>query len=382
MTKVMVLSDSFKSSASSLEVGNWIKSSLNETDEAFSIDVYPFADGGEGTLEALLSAISGEEKKIVVKDIFLNDKIAKYGVSNETILIESAEVIGIESIKKEALNPFEASSYGLGVLFKEVLHTYHPKTIYLGIGGTATNDGGLGFLQALGGRFLDKKNQEVSVGIKGLKQVSTIDLSGLEPLLKETKKVVLSDVENTICGEKGATYVFGPQKGLPRESLLEVDQYMLKFCQLLSQEVGRELATIPGTGAAGGLGLALQVLPNISFQSGIETILQLNKIEEKLSTYDLVITGEGRVDNQSQLGKVPIGIARLTKKVGIPLMAIVGSQSYEQENSYQEGIDLIVDIIHEPLSLKEAIEDVESLVKKATKTVYHAYKMIEKYQFR
>ena len=382
MTSVMVLSDSFKSSASSIEVGNWIKSSLNEMDEAFSVDVYPFADGGEGTLEALLSAISGEEKKIVVKDIFLNDKIAKYGVSSETILIESAEVIGIESIKKEALNPFEASSYGLGVLFKEVLHTYHPKTINLGIGGTATNDGGLGFLQALGGKFLDKKNQEVSVGIKGLKQVSTIDLSGLERLLKETKIIVLSDVENTICGEKGATYVFGPQKGLPKESLLEVDQYMLKFCQLLSQEVGRELATIPGTGAAGGLGLALQVLPNISFQSGIETILQLNKIEEKLSTYDLVITGEGRIDNQSQLGKVPIGIARLTKKVGIPLMAIVGSQSYEQENSYQEGIDLIVDIIHEPLSLKEAIEDVESLVKKATKTVYHAYKMIEKYQVR
>ncbi len=379
MTKVMILSDSFKQSASSKEVGYWIKESLLEMDKTMSVDVYPFADGGEGTLEALLSIFNGESSTLVVKDMFLEPKPVNYGTAQKNIFIESAEVIGLEKVEEEKLDPWKASSFGLGELLKKTILIHHPDTIYLGIGGTAINDGGIGFLQGIGAKILDKNDRNVSSGIRGLKEVVSIDLSKIDSKIMSTKIVVLSDVQNPICGKKGATLVFGSQKGIKQEESIEVDAYMQRYSQLLNKVTNQKLDTLLGAGAAGGLGMALHALPNVIFKSGAETLLQMNHMKERLKEYDLVITGEGRIDNQSQLGKVPVGIGRLTKQYCVPLIAIVGSQSYEQEKNYQEGIDLIIDIINEPMTLQEAKNNVEKLVKKAAKQAYHVFSMIKRY---
>lgn len=373
----MVIPDSFKHSASSREIGKWIKEGLLMEDQNLKIDVFPIADGGEGTLETLISAFGGEKKQFEIEDI--NDELVKinYGKKEGFLFIESAEVIGIEKINK--LDPWSASSFALGWLIRELILKEKPTKIYLGIGGTATNDGGIGFLQGLGANILDNEFRQVDPGIHGLAKVTNVNFDELISLCNQVEVIVLSDVQNMICGKLGATYLFGPQKGLMKSELAMVDNWMSLYTDKLSQTLGINLAQKLGTGAAGGLGLALNVLPKVIFKSGIDCLLGLYQIEEKIKEYDLVITGEGRIDGQSQLGKVPIGVAEMVKKYQIPLIAIVGSQSKNQNMSYQAGIDLIIDCINEPMSLNEAMKNVESLVKNASQSAYYGFKMIEKY---
>lgn len=377
MSKIMILSDSYKHSASSKQIGEWLKEGFLMQDKHLDIDVFPVADGGEGTLEALLSSLGGVKKQTNVPGIFGETISVSYGKNESSIFIESAEVIGIE--KTGNLNPWSASSYGLGVLMKRLIIEDKPQKIYIGIGGTATNDGGIGFLQGLGADVLDNKSEQVTKGMKGLSLVNSITLSAVDDLFKEVEVIVLSDVQNPLCGPTGATYLFGPQKGVEEKDLASVDVWMEKFAIKLSQHLGVSLQEKPGSGAAGGLGLALMALPNVTFQSGVESILEMAGIEKKLKRYDLVITGEGRMDGQSQLGKVPIGIAKMTRESHVPLFAIVGSQSRNQKDNYKLGIDLIIDCVNEPMSLNQAIENVEVLVKNASQTAYYAYKLIGKF---
>lgn len=361
--KVIIAVDSFKGSATSKEVEDYIESGiLKYKKDNISIKKIPIADGGEGTVEAIVKATSGEYKYLEVKGPLGDTVKAKFGIiKNNIAVMEMAESSGINLVPRENLNPYKATTYGVGQILKQILDM-GIKEIYIGIGGSATNDGGAGMLAALGAKFYDSQNNEIGYTPIELSRLSRIDLTNFDSRVTKTKITILSDVRNILCGENGASYIYGPQKGASKEDIVNLDCILNNYGNIIDEYLGEKNSIKPGSGAAGGLGYALLSVCKAEFNEGIIKIMELIELEENLKDADLVITGEGRIDNQSVNGKAPVGIALTAKKYNIPVIAIVGSSDKNLTDIYKNGIDLVLDIINEPMSLDKAIKNVKELL--------------------
>jgi glycerate 2-kinase len=347
--------DSFKESMTAKEVciamENGIKKALPE---AVCIQV-PMADGGEGTVQSLVDASEGKIYPVTVTGPLGTPVGANFGIlgDGETAAIEMASASGILFVNKETKNPLVTTTYGTGELIKAALDQGVRKII-IGIGGSATNDGGAGMAQALGVRLLDESGEELGFGGGALGRLATVDVTGIDPRLKDTKIYVASDVTNPLCGEKGASHVFGPQKGATPEMVQTLDANLAHYAGVLKEQLGKDLIDFPGAGAAGGLGAGLLAFTSAELRSGIELVIDFTKLEDKVKMADFVLTGEGGIDFQTQYGKTPYGVAQAAKKYGKPVIALAGYVG-EVDVLYDKGIDAIFGILPKATSLEEAL---------------------------
>lgn len=354
--KFLFASDSFKGTLSSEE----IISILTETAKAVFPDCIcagvPVADGGEGTVDAVIKAMNGSLRTIEVHGPLMELTEASYGVfGGEHAVIEMAAASGLPMVPVHKRNPLYTTTYGTGELIRDALDQGYRK-IAIAIGGSATNDGGMGAMNALGVRFLDRDKQVLAGFGEDLGKVADIDLSGLHPSVSEAEFTVMCDVANPLTGLDGATYTFGKQKGGTPEILDRMETDMIAFAKLLLEKTGIDANQIAGAGAAGGLGAALKVFLDANMKSGIDTVLELIGFDDMLDGVSLVITGEGRMDWQSAFGKVPSGIGSRCKQKGIPVVAIVGGMGDGAEKIYEFGIDSIIPTINGAMPIGEALE--------------------------
>ena len=351
--KVVIASDSFKGSATSLEVAAAIERGIKKADSSVEFSKFPVSDGGEGLLEVIESLNGYYRIKKIVKDPLFNDIEASYVRNENTAFIEMASASGLPLVPNELRNPLNTTTYGTGELIKDALDN-GVKNLVIGIGGSATNDGGLGMLTALGAKFYDKENNEVKPVGKSLAEIEKVDFSNFHPSIKDSKVSVACDVDNPLCGENGASYIYGPQKGATPEIVKFLDESLDKFSKVTKKE---EEALAAGSGAAGGLGFALKSFLNAELESGIELVLTAIGFEEEVSKADLVITGEGKIDGQSKRGKVPVGVAKLAKKFNVPVIVLAGDIGKGTECLYDLGIDGIVSTTSRAMPLEEAMKN-------------------------
>ncbi len=361
--KAVIAIDSFKGSLSSMEAGKAAAEGIWRVDKDAKIAIRPLADGGEGTVEALTGGMNGEIQTVTVTGPLGEPVKCEYGIieNSHTAVIEMSGAAGITLVPAEKRNPLYTTTYGVGEVIKDAIAKGCRRFI-VGIGGSATNDGGIGMLQALGYGFLDKDGNNVPFGARGLEVLDQITDQNVLPELSECEFKIACDVTNILCGENGASYIFGPQKGASLEDVKELDSILRNYGNIVDELSGGNYSSKPGSGAAGGLGYALLSVCQAEFKEGIVEIMNLICLEETLKDADLVITGEGRIDNQSVCGKAPVGIAKMAKKYNIPVIAVVGSSARNLEEIYKNGIDLVLDIINEPMDLDKAIKDVKELL--------------------
>ncbi|WP_058484930.1 glycerate kinase family protein [Defluviitalea phaphyphila] len=374
--KILIASDSFKGSMSSKHIADIVSDEAKKIFENCEIVKIPVADGGEGTIDALISVLDGKKKKLEVTGPLFQKIETEIGiVDNKNLaIIEMAKAAGLNLVDIAKRDPRYTTTYGVGELIKYALDNGY-KNIIISIGGSSTNDGGIGAIQALGGKFLDKDKKEVKGIGDCLKDIHSIDISNLHPKIKDTNFTVMCDVKNPLTGENGATRVYSKQKGATKniEDYLELG--MLNYEKVLKKYMHLPDEEIPGAGAAGGLGIALKVFLNATLQSGINTMLETINFEERLKDVDLVITGEGQMDWQSAFGKVPCGIGLVCKKLNIPVIAIVGSMGKGAEDIYNCGINTIIPTINSIMTLDEAIKNSDVLLASATRRILKAVKI-------
>ena len=370
---VLIAPDSFKGSASSREVGELIEKGVLRAMPDARVTRLQIADGGEGTLDAVLAARGGKTVGLEVAGPLGQPVRTRYGIVDaSTAVIEMAEAAGITLVTPGAEAALRASTFGVGQLVLDAVRR-GARRVLVGLGGSATSDGGAGLARALGARLLDARGREVPAGIAGLKELASVDLSGMAPELRGVEFVALTDVTNPLCGEAGAVRVYGPQKGIPAEMLGECDAWLGRYAALLAEAVSKDCAQVPGAGAAGGLGFGLAALCEARIERGIEYVLDEIRIDEALEAVDLVITGEGRMDAQSAFGKAPVGVARRAKALGIPVVAVVGSRTEDLGDVYQAGIDLVVPAPIGPATLEACMTGVETLLPLAGETAMRAF---------
>ncbi|MGL6105271.1 glycerate kinase family protein [Romboutsia sp.] len=354
--KVVISIDSFKGSLSSIEAANAIKTGITNVYNTADIKIMPLADGGEGTVEALVEGMNGEEGIISVTGP-INEKVnATYGILKETntAIIEMAQASGLPLVPTELRNPLNTTTYGVGEIIKEAIDK-GCRNFIVGIGGSATNDGGIGMLQALGFEFYDENNNLVGLGGKVLNQIKSIKIDNRLKELDECNFKIACDVNNPLFGTNGAAHIYGPQKGATPEIVEELDRGLINFAEVVKKDLGKDIANIAGVGAAGGLGFAFLAFLNSKLESGIKIILDEIKLEDVIKDADIVITGEGRLDNQTAMGKAPIGVAKLAKKYGAKVIAIAGCTTDDAVKCNEEGIDAYFSIVNRSMSLDEAM---------------------------
>ncbi|HEO3776618.1 TPA: glycerate kinase [Streptococcus agalactiae] len=377
--KVVVAIDSLKGSLSSLEAGKAIKESINEVISGADVEVHPLADGGEGTVEALTLGMGGTIETIPVKGP-LGEKVhASYGIipQRQLAIIEMAAAAGITLIATEERNPLHTTTYGVGEMIKDAI-SKGCRHFIIGIGGSATNDGGAGMLQALGYALLDKDNQEISLGAQGLADLKSISTDKVIEELKECDFKIACDVTNPLCGAQGCSSIFGPQKGADEDMITKMDTWLSNYATLATSVSEKADATIEGTGAAGGLGFAFLAFTNATLEPGIDIILSEINIEKAISEADLVVTGEGRLDGQTVMGKAPIGVAKLAKKYGKKVVAFSGSVTEDAILCNQHGIDAFFPIVRRLISLDEAMSK-EVAYKNMKETATQVFRLINLY---
>lgn len=354
--KVVVAIDSLKGSLSSLEAGEAIKSGVLKAMPEAEVCVRPLADGGEGTVEALALGMGGELKTVEVTGP-LGEKVnCLYGILEEskTAIVEMSGAAGITLVSDELRNPLHTTTYGVGEVIKDAIAN-GCRHFIVGIGGSATNDGGIGMLQALGFGMLDKDGNQVPFGAKGIKEIVTITDDQVIPELKECSFRIACDVTNPLCGERGCSAVYGPQKGATPEMVKEMDAWLADYAKLVSAKYEKADAEYPGTGAAGGMGFAFLAYTNAVLESGIKIILEETKLEDYVKDADIVITGEGRLDGQTAFGKAPIGVAKIAKKFDKTVLAFAGSVTKDAVVCNEHGIDAFFPILRRIQTLQEAM---------------------------
>lgn len=359
--KVVVAIDSLKGSLSSMEAGLAIKEGVLAAQPDAEVIVKPLADGGEGTTDALIEGMNGERIDLTVTGPMYTPVDAYYGYLRETntAVMEMASAAGITLVPDKEKNPLLATSYGVGEMIIDAIQR-GCRNFIIGIGGSITNDGGIGMLKALGVRFLDEKGEDAGEGGQALAKVACIDLSGLNPLLKECHIQVACDVNNPLCGESGSTYVYGPQKGVTEDMKKTLDEAMAHFARVTSESLENDYMNTPGAGAAGGLGFAFLAYVGATLTPGIELILDAVGLEDELSGADVVVTGEGRLDFQTAMGKAPVGVARLAKKYNARVVAFAGSVTKEATACNKEGIDAFFPILRGVCTLADAMDPVNA----------------------
>ncbi|HHV64255.1 MAG TPA: glycerate kinase [Peptococcaceae bacterium] len=372
--RVLIASDSFKGSLSSFKVGEAVSAGVKKVFPEAVTTIISIADGGEGTVEALVTACGGKYLKKTVTSP-LNEPIeALMGMlPDNTAVIEMAAASGLPLVPASQRNPLFTTTRGTGELIKEALNEGAEK-ILIGIGGSATNDGGAGAAQALGVKLLDSSGQELPPGGTHLAKLAKIDTTGMDPRLNSVPVTVICDVDNPLCGERGASAVYGPQKGATPEMVEHLDRCLAHYAQIIKEQLGVDILNIPGAGAAGGLGGGLLAFTNAELKSGTEAVLETIKFDEMVQDYDIVVTGEGRIDAQSAYGKVPKGVGVRAKSHGKPAIAIVGSVGPGAEIMHQFGIEAIIPITNRTMTLDEAVADAYDLVVQATERAFRLIK--------
>lgn len=373
--KFLFASDSFKGTLSSIRTAHLL---TNAAHEVFGSEVecgfVPMADGGEGTTEAMIAALGGEKISLSVHGPLDEPLTAWYGrIGDDMAIMEMAVASGLPLVPIEKRNPLKTSSYGTGEMIADALRRGFRK-IYIAIGGSVTNDGGMGCLRALGAKFFDAEKEELLGTGEDLERVAQIDLTSLNPAIKEAEIVVMCDVTNPLCGPQGATYTFSAQKGATPEMQQRLENGMQNYRRVLTALLHKDPNELPGSGAAGGLGAALMLLLRAKPCSGIETILQITQFDQRLKNTDLVITGEGRCDWQSCFGKVVQGVAEHCKRLGVRAIALVGSKGPGAESLLEHGIEQIVVTTPEGMSLEEAMSRAEENYTKAAKAFFERIK--------
>ena len=359
--KVVVAIDSLKGSLSSMEAGLAIKEGVLAAQPDAEVIVKPLADGGEGTTDALIEGMNGERIDLTVTGPMHTPVDAYYGYLRETntAVMEMASAAGITLVPDKEKNPLLATSYGVGEMIIDAIQR-GCRNFIIGIGGSITNDGGIGMLKALGVRFLDEKGKDAGEGGQALAKVARIDVSGINPLLKECHIQVACDVNNPLCGENGSTYVYGPQKGVTEDMKKTLDEAMAHFARVTSESLENDYMNTPGAGAAGGLGFAFLAYVGATLTPGIELILDAVGLEDELSGADVVVTGEGRLDFQTAMGKAPVGVAKLAKKYNARVVAFAGSVTKEATACNKEGIDAFFPILRGVCTLADAMDPVKA----------------------
>lgn len=374
--KIVLAPDSFKGSFSSLEVIEHLEEVARRHFSPLEVVKVPIADGGEGTVDALVTAAKGEYRTVEVMGPLPEMRVkAKYGIIHgKTAVIEMAQASGLPLIPTGKRDPLNATTYGTGELIRKALDE-GIRDFIIGIGGSATNDGGIGAAQALGVKFLDRFGKEVGLGGKQLQHIEKIILDNIDPRIKESTITVICDVSNPLTGPHGATAVYGPQKGVTEETFNILESGMKNYERLIKETTGMDMSKVPGSGAAGGLGAALVAFFGAVLKPGIDAILDYVRFEELIEGADLVITGEGRIDGQSLYGKVPVGIARRCKSKGVKVIAIVGGMGPGAQKVYDCGIASIMPIVNAPISLDEAIARSQELLKDAADRMFRFIKL-------
>lgn len=361
--KIIIAPDSFKGSLSSMEAANSIERGIKKVNEDIEVVKVPMADGGEGTVEALIHCTEGSLEYIKVKDPLYREVNSYYGILGDgaTAIIEMAAASGLPLLKEEERNPLLTTTYGTGQL---ILHALDKgcRNFIIGIGGSATNDGGAGMLTALGAKLLDKSGSEIRLGGAALSDLHKINLESFDKRIYESNFIIACDVDNPLCGERGASAVFAPQKGADKAMVQTLDNNLYHYAQVVKETINKDVVDIPGAGAAGGLGAAFFGFFNGKMERGIDVIIKLSNLEEKIIKADLVITGEGAMDFQTGFGKTPFGIAKLCEKHSVPVIGICGSLGEGYESLYSCGFSSIFSIIDKPMTLCEAIENTETLL--------------------
>lgn len=362
--KFVLAPDSFKESMTAKEVADAMERGIKKVMTYAECVKVPMADGGEGTVQSLVDATEGELYKALVKGPLGEEVLAIFGVlgDKKTAVIEMASASGLHLVPREKRNPLLTTTYGTGELIKTALDK-GANHLIIGIGGSATNDGGAGMIQALGGKLLTKENEEIHLGGGYLNLLHKIDLSGLDKRLKHIKIEVACDVTNPLTGKNGASYVFGPQKGATDQMVQVLDNNLIHYAKIIKVQLGVDIESIPGAGAAGGLGAGLLAFLSAELKSGIELVTEHTKLKEKMLYADYVFTGEGSIDGQTLYGKTPLGVSLIAKEYNIPVIAFAGRIGDGVEALYEQGINSIIGILSEAdtidIALKKGPENIE-----------------------
>jgi len=376
--KVVIAIDSFKGSLNSIEAGNSAAEGIRRVFHDAEIIIRPLADGGEGSCEALVTGLNGTYREVTVTNPIGKKITAKYGIlPDNTAVIEMASASGITLISESERNPMITTTFGTGELICDAIENGCRKFI-IGIGGSATNDGGIGCLQALGFDMLDANGEQVPFGAEGVSQLTKISSENVIPELSECEFHVACDVNNPLCGENGCSHVFAPQKGADTEMIEKMDSYLLRYAELTKHFNHDSDMNSAGAGAAGGMGFALMYYLNAKLESGINMIIHETKLENSIRDADIVITGEGCLDTQTSMGKAPVGVAQIAKKYNIPVIAFSGIVKNGAELCNSNGIDAFFPILRNITTLEDALNP-ENAKKNLSDTAEQVFRLIKNF---
>ncbi|MFC4323532.1 glycerate kinase [Litchfieldia salsa] len=379
--KIVVAPDSFKGSLTALQVGKIIQEALVTEMPDAQVEIIPMADGGEGTLETLVFATNGKRLPIKSYGPFMEEVNTEYGLLGDkrTVVIEIAAIAGLPMVPEDQRNPINTTTFGIGDVILTAANMGY-RDFIVGLGGSSTNDGGLGMLQALGVQFLDENNKEVSPVGSSIFSVKNVNFKTLHPIIRECRFLIASDVDSPLCGEEGATYVFGPQKGITEDRLEGYDQAMKKYASLIETHTGLRTQSKPGAGAAGGLGFAFMLL-NGKIESGSKIVAEATKLQSKIKEADFVITGEGQSDYQTLFGKVPSYVAKLANEEEVKTILLSGSLGKGYEALYDYFMSCH-SIATGPMSLKECMENADSLLSNEARNIAQLLREISEERVR
>jgi glycerate 2-kinase len=368
--KIVIAPDSYKESLSALEVATAIERGFREIWPEADYIKLPVADGGEGTVDAMIAATQGRLIHVDVTGPLGEQVNAFYGISGDEqcAFIEMAAASGLEQVPPAQRNPLKTTSWGTGELIRHALDN-GVRHIIIGIGGSATNDGGAGMVQALGAKLLDQDNNPIAPGGGALETLARIDIRELDSRLADCHIEVACDVSNTLIGEKGASAVFGPQKGATKEMIVRLDSGLEHYAQLIARDLDIQVLELAGGGAAGGMGAGLYAFCGAQLRQGIEIVTDALKLDEQIADADLVITGEGRIDSQTIHGKVPVGVARIAKRYNKPVIGIAGSLTADVGVVHEHGLDAVFSVIYTICTLEEALDNAAENVRMSARNI-------------
>ena len=360
---ILIAPDSFKECLSARQVAEAIKRGIERILPEVAFQISPMADGGEGTVQSVIDATGGELVHLRVRDPLMREIGSFYGITGDgsTAVIEMASASGIELLAPSERDPWITSTYGTGQLIADALKK-GVKTILMGIGGSATNDGGAGMAEALGVRFSYSDHRSSGRGGGSLGELKQIRMEGLNPLIKDTEIRVACDVSNPLTGTEGASAVYGPQKGADPAMVRKLDSNLEHFAGVIEEQLGIKVEKVPGSGAAGGLGAGMMAFLDAQLTRGFDLVAETVRLEQKVMKADLVITGEGKIDAQTQYGKTPYGVAQLARKHKIPVLGVGGTIEKGAEILYDQGFDVIMPIMEKPVDLAFALANAEYLL--------------------
>ena len=374
--RVVVAIDSFKGSMSSLEAGEAISNGIKKAHKDTEVEIRPLADGGEGTVEALSIGMGGRLINVDVTGPVGRKVSAVYGIvdSSKTAIIEMSQAAGITLVSGDEKNPLYTTTFGVGELIKDAINK-GCRHFVVGIGGSATNDCGIGMLQALGYEFLDKEGNQVGFGANGVRDIVSIRDENVIKELSECYFRVACDVNNPLCGDLGCSAIYGPQKGATKEMVADMDGWLKNYSKIVKEKYPDADSEYPGTGAAGGLGYAFLNFTNSKLESGIKIILDETKLEEYVKDADIVVTGEGRLDHQTVMGKAPVGVANIAKKYNKKVIAFSGSVTEDAGVCNEHGIDAFFPILRRIVTLEEAMQT-DTAKKNLTDTAEQVFRLL------